>query len=478
MSAGSRSTVGLEWVRCDGRDAHVSEFGGLPPGGRPEVSCPECDDALVLKLGEVRAWHAAHKAGALCALSDGESALHHNTKMALARRLREESRLLVEEACIGGEGGLVADDCEGARSREWVSGWTSVAVERSIQSRRPDLVLLDGERVVGAIEVWVSHRVEPDKQALYADWEVDWIEVAATEELIEGETAWAPSAPLPTVRLGPGDGFRCDACIAHAEEIRRRLEAAEAARIQADQERRRRLLEWEREQAELEAELAAAEAAEKEERLVFQSSAFRLLDRVRRDGVAFERVLVFDRFDATGLANRDALVIADVYRGGQKKVSFLGLASDLTILAEVDAERGAEGYLDLRKRADALLEGLRGDGAVVDTPAKWFPLLWLLGDADFMNCWNWGGKDHRWPQRGTAVAEPWRVPWAESGVDCLDLLRFYFTRYLAGLPTRHLWSRKYERWFQPPVMREQDWTLWPVPLRRVERVVRGRRWSR
>ena len=69
MSAGSRNAVGLEWVRLDGRDAHVSEFGGLPPGGRPDVTCPECGDALVLKLGEVRAWHAAHKPGAVCALS-------------------------------------------------------------------------------------------------------------------------------------------------------------------------------------------------------------------------------------------------------------------------------------------------------------------------------------------------------------------------------------------------------------------------
>lgn len=475
MVDGSRRTIALEWVVYEGRDAHVTEFGDFPVGSRPDVTCPECGEELTLKLGKERAWHAAHKPAAVCAMSDGESALHHNTKMVLAKKLRTATALVVNEDCVGGEGGLVSEDCLGPRRRDWVSGWTSVVVERTVQTRRPDIALLDCERVVGAVEVWVSHRVEPDKQELYADWDVAWIEVAASEDLIDGDEAWAPPAALPVAQMGPGEAYRCEACVEYAERTRQRL-VEEAAKRQALEEQRRRAQEeWEAKQAEREAARKAAEAEEKQERRAFQSGVYSILARVRANGVAFERILVFDRLESDGMSHRDALVLADVHQDGEKLGSFVGVASDRSVLGKVRAAAGRDGYLHLQRLADEHLSRMRAGGTVIDAPAGWFPLLSVLGDADFVSGWTWEGKDHRWPVDDAPVMQPWKVPWADSGVDCLDLLRFVLARYLSGLPVRYIWSKKTQGWFQPPVMREEAWRLWPGELGRVARVARSRR---
>ena len=59
-----RNEPALAWVIVDGRPRHVSDFAGLAPRRRPAAFCHTCGERLVLKLGDVRRHHAAHRAGA------------------------------------------------------------------------------------------------------------------------------------------------------------------------------------------------------------------------------------------------------------------------------------------------------------------------------------------------------------------------------------------------------------------------------
>ena len=44
--------------------------------------------------------------------------------------------------------------------------------------------------------------------------------------------------------------------------------------------------------------------------------------------------------------------------------------------------------------------------------------------------------------------------------DDLDLLRYLFTTYWAGLPCRRQWSSKQQKWFQTVALRAIPWRLW------------------
>jgi hypothetical protein len=466
VGASSKNTVRLEWVVYEGLDTHVSAFGGIPAGGRPDVTCPECGERLVLRLGKIRAWHAAHHVGGQCALTEPESALHHNAKMFLAEQLRRACEVSIEESCVGTVGGLVADDCEETRTRPWVHGWCSVEVERTVRTRRPDIVLLHGDRVVGAVEVWVSHRVEQGKRDAFADWQMEWVEVAATEALIDGSTAWTATQPLAVVSTGPDAPFTCSACERHRVLAEEQL--AEAARLRQQQEADRRAAEeaWKARQAELQAAKDAAEQADRDQRRAFGESARQLRARLSNNGVLFKRIRLFDCLLVGGAVQRDALVVADVYKDGAKVGAFLGVAGSLEILHKIGAASGRAGYTELGRRADAHLQSLRDTGGIVDAELNWFPMLRVLDDRDFVGGWDREGTDHQWPATEGSPPSPWRVPWAAEGVDCLDLLRFLFVRYFAGLPVRHRWSEKTQGWFQPAILREEIWRLWPGDLSR------------
>lgn len=451
--AGSRGTAKLEWVVHNGVDTHVSTFAGLAPGARPPVSCPGCGETVVLHLGERKAWHAKHQPEAVCSLTQPETALHHNVKMAIAARLRGAKQVVIREFCIRGSGRVSSDACDGPRDRTWVEGWDEVQVERRVETRRPDLVLLRSGEVVGAIEVWVSHRVEAEKRGLYAGWGVQWVEVPASQELIQPETAWSPEQALPVAQLGPEDGYSCPACI--ARDLRKKAEQeAELERHQWEQAEARRIRE----------ELAAREASALASAQLFVATAPTVSQRLRENGSLIERILVFDRLLSDGSATRDALVIANVFRESRRLGAFLGVASDLHVLAKVRADAGARGYEDLRAEASRYLQDLRTQRLALDVPPDWFPLLHVLRDKEFLEGWIADGAMHRWPERPMAVP-PWRADGPDTGADSLDLLRYFFVRYLSGLPVRHRWSEKNHRWFQPDILREEPWIIWPTHTR-------------
>lgn len=96
-------------------------------------------------------------------------------------------------------------------------------VERGLESRRPDIVLLKGGQVVGAVEVFVTHQVAAGKAADLCDRGIPWSEIKATPAFY-GQN-WTMEQPLAVFRSEPVAGWRCDCCAAQVRWIE-----AEAAR--------------------------------------------------------------------------------------------------------------------------------------------------------------------------------------------------------------------------------------------------------
>ncbi len=438
------STVRLEWVVHDGRDVHVSTFAGLPPSARPEVRCPACGGVLVLKLGEKRAWHAAHKEATACGLADPAAALHHNTRMALAEKLRGVDAIEVEEACVGpGEAiGGTAGACPRRRVRPWRAGWTAVEAKRTLHTRRPDIRLVKDGGVVGLVEVRGPGGFEADKTP--AGWEAPWIEVAAEGPRAVGD--WRPGTPLPVLRVGPGEPYRCARCrdLAHRGARGRIRESGRGERVHRP--------------------TGAVERARREAREVarrFRSEASTLRTRMRSGGVEFIRLLLFDRFDPDATVRRDGMVVGRVFRDGVLLEAFVGILGEAEVLETVGARAGKAGYERLRRAAETRLAALRAGGIPVDVAPRWIRPWDRLNDAAFVADWQDQGLRWRWPVPIAERPSPWRVAWTVGEVDGLDLLRYLFGRYLAGLPVRRLWSRRTGRWFQPAVLAELPWRLDP-----------------
>src|SRR5690242_4472730 len=119
-----RQDTSLTWVVVDGQPRHVSDFAHLSPRQRPAATCPACERHLTMKLGAVRRHHAAHDEGVACAATNPETALHLDTKLALAAALRAamlaEAQLVIRQVC---------PDCSQHYEVTWASDWDDVRVE-------------------------------------------------------------------------------------------------------------------------------------------------------------------------------------------------------------------------------------------------------------------------------------------------------------------------------------------------------------
>lgn len=259
------SAVRLAWVIVDGVSRHVSDFADLEKADRPQAQCSNCESQLVLKLGDVRAHHAAHRSGVICATASSEGALHMNVKMYLWKVLQGASRILVTQpcSCVPGR------ECAATRRQVWASDWSEVTVEHRLGQTRPDIVLQANGRAVAAIEVFASNRVSREKARLLAGLRIPWLEVRAQDIETTGESAWTPSEVLPADQLGPPNflgTWRCEDCERRFQRLQSQTSVAGvtaqsmranapgtdpeeiAAEIRRDHEERRRRLEQRRKQ--------------------------------------------------------------------------------------------------------------------------------------------------------------------------------------------------------------------------------------
>lgn len=174
----------LCWVLINNELHHVKEFSHLKPNQRPVTYCPVCKRQVVLRLGDIRIFHAAHKPDDICAVTQPETALHLNTKLYIANQLRKHNSVFINQYCDG----LTKHGCYYGNFRKYayINGWDEVKVEYHIDQYQPDIVLLKNGKAIGAIEVLVTHSLEPEKECYLNKLSIPWIEVVA-EKILQSD---------------------------------------------------------------------------------------------------------------------------------------------------------------------------------------------------------------------------------------------------------------------------------------------------
>jgi hypothetical protein len=170
------------------KDGLLIPFALLPDGGRiaareanrsDDTRCPGCGQALLLRAGEIRQVHFAHRSG-FAGHGEGEThrlAKHHLAFLLEQARQQSTPRFPVAEPCWY---------CSRPTNRR-LPTFASVAVEWSLsRERRVDVALLDADgQLVMVVEVLVSNRTD---EARVAPAGVRWLEVAVENGL--DPTGW------------------------------------------------------------------------------------------------------------------------------------------------------------------------------------------------------------------------------------------------------------------------------------------------
>jgi len=188
----------LQWVKVNEEIHHVSDFAHLPQGKRPEATCPVCGTEVMLKLGKVRIHHAAHYEGVFCKATQPETIIHLNTKYHLQKVLTSTTKLKVWHYCDGWQTIIHKTGCARKNKREFVylENWDRVEVEWAYGSYRLDVALLKDEKVIGAIEVFVTHEANEEKIEYLDKQGLAWVEIKATQSFYSSPTAWTTETPL------------------------------------------------------------------------------------------------------------------------------------------------------------------------------------------------------------------------------------------------------------------------------------------
>ena len=211
--------VCLAYVRVGGNDdlRHVSEFAELEPRQRPKPTCPVCSRTVVLRLGEVRAHHAAHRKGAICRTTNPEYALYFNSKVHIGKALEGASKLSVGVKCRN-------KHCFRRRSVDWVADWDRVMIETEAGSTKPDVTLYRGDSAVASIDVAVSRTLDVDKGAARKLHPIPWVVVRTSKNLYRRVLAWTPASVLE-VEAGVIVDGECSECVEERElAAKQRLE--------------------------------------------------------------------------------------------------------------------------------------------------------------------------------------------------------------------------------------------------------------
>ena len=198
----------------------VSPSGELVPArkAKGEVSyrCPGCGGPLLLRKGEIRSAHFAHKPEAHCA---AETALHSGVKHWIAAILRKrlgDRRVAAPKLrvpCCGIGPPMPAGVRSPCRGQAWFPlqdlEFDQVELEATTpEGLRPDVLLLRQGTPALGIEVLVTHAVDAAKAAKAS---YPWVEVDAMQ------VVGAPRAWKPCQQSHPWTGL-CRAC-QWAEEV-------------------------------------------------------------------------------------------------------------------------------------------------------------------------------------------------------------------------------------------------------------------
>jgi competence CoiA-like predicted nuclease len=195
----------------------VSEFSSIAPKERPIAICPICDRQVIMKLGDIRVHHYAHYPNDVCTSVRPETALHLNTKFYIYDQLKSASRIYFDQKCSG--------NCGKTKRYAWLWDWDYVKVEISLGSMRPDISIIKNDRIVGAIEVLVTHSVDDRKANEFREQGIRWVEVEASESLYEGKGKWTPECHFPNSHYHPAPkAWICEKCMIERERRRKKQE--------------------------------------------------------------------------------------------------------------------------------------------------------------------------------------------------------------------------------------------------------------
>lgn len=219
---GGSAAVLLAWaLDRDGAKVHVRALDAKARRARAPFACLGCGEPLVARLGKERARHFAHLPGSTCPLTAPESALHLDAK--------ERLLALCREAFAGTRRVTLLARCPACRrlAPEDLAALGDAAVaEGSVGPLRADVLVLARGRPALALEVKVTHAVDPAKEAALASAGVPVLEIDAREAWERAEGGGAGVAPARSL------GFAaCDACRALARADGERAKGGEAAEV-------------------------------------------------------------------------------------------------------------------------------------------------------------------------------------------------------------------------------------------------------
>jgi hypothetical protein len=215
--------VQLAWARDrHGAKVRAARLDPADRRARAPFTCLGCGDALVPHLGARRARHFAHRPGSTCALTAPETALHLDAK----ERLLE----LCAEAFSGARAVTLVTRCAACRRavpRELRALGDGAAAEGAVGALRADVLVTRGGRPALALEVKVTHALEPAKEAALAAAGLPAVEIDARAGWErEGAGGAAEVACARSLGFPP-----CSACAAEARAAAERARGGEAAEI-------------------------------------------------------------------------------------------------------------------------------------------------------------------------------------------------------------------------------------------------------
>ena len=172
-------------------------------------------------LGKVRAPHFAHLPGSTCPLTAPETALHLDAKERLLALCADAFAGLRRVAVI-----TRCPACRRALPLDLAALGDAAVSEGAVGPLRADVLVTAGGRPVLALEVKVTHAVEPRKEAALAAAAVRFAEVDA-------RAAWEREGAdgLEVVTIRSGGVGPCAACSALARADAERAKGGEAGEI-------------------------------------------------------------------------------------------------------------------------------------------------------------------------------------------------------------------------------------------------------
>ena len=216
------SKVKLRFALQDGIQVSIRDFDGYrgTESDRPSnIVCPQCNEEVCPVLptkedeatGKRIADHFRHLPDATCSVREGgESAAHLNAKAFLTQKLNDFHSISLVYKC---------NKCSFWYSYLKIEDYDHAEPEWKVGRRRPDIACLSSAGVIlGAVEIYHSHRVSDEKKAEFTAQGLTWFEISAGRILtakhfldVEGPYVFSIDATGADVTYPPPPSI-CEEC--------------------------------------------------------------------------------------------------------------------------------------------------------------------------------------------------------------------------------------------------------------------------